>query len=1294
MIQFTHLHVHTHYSVLDGMSKIEDLINKCRSNGMNAIAITDHGNMFGIKELIDTSNKINGKVKDAIKAIDKQIAEAAGDNARTEELRKQRAETEKTYFKPIIGCEAYCARRTLYDKDKELKNIDPESGKEYFVDRSGYHLVLLAKNQKGYENLCKLISTAWVDGFYYRPRIDKKLLEQYHEGLIISSACLGGEIPKLIMANKTDEAEKTIMWFKSLVGDDFYLELQRHKTDKPNSEQGTYPKQVSVNKILLELAAKTNTKVIATNDVHFVEEEHAEAHDHLICLATSKDLDDPNRMRYTKQEWLKTPDEMAAIFADIPEALSNTQEIVDKVEPFSLDRPPIMPMFDIPADFGTEEDYRQRISHQELFDEFTRNEKGEAVMTQEEAEKKIKILGGYDRLYRIKLEADYLRHLALNGAKMRYGDPVPDDIMERIIFELHVMKTMGFPGYFLIVQDFIMAARNMGVSVGPGRGSAAGSVVAYCLKITDVDPLKYDLLFERFLNPDRISLPDIDIDFDDDGRGEVLRWVTNKYGAERVAHIITYGTMATKSSIKDVGRVEKVPLPQVNKLTALIPDKFGDDKADPKTGKIPKVNIKNCIKYIPELASIRDGENRELSTVLRYAEMLEGTVRQTGIHACGVIIGADDLKKFAPLSTAKDKDTGEDVLVTQYEGSVIESVGLIKMDFLGLKTLSIIKEALKNIRISKGVELDIDKIPIDDPDTYKLYSDGRTIGTFQFESPGMQKYLKELQPSTFEDLIAMNALYRPGPMDYIPQFIARKHGKEPIVYDLDCMETYLKDTYGITVYQEQVMLLSRLLANFTRGESDALRKAMGKKLRDKLDQMKPKFISQGQTNGHDPQILEKIWGDWEKFASYAFNKSHATCYSWVSYQTAYLKAHYPAEFMAANLTRNRDNIIEITKFMEECKKMNVNVKGPDVNESDLNFTVNKAGEIRFGMGGVKGVGQGAVEAIVNERNKNGNYKNIFDFVERVNLSACNRKSIESLAYAGGFDCFNDITREQFFAPNHRGEITIDNLIRYGQRYQQDKINNSNTLFDDCEEMDIPKPYIPKCDAWSGLERLNKEKELIGIYLSAHPLDQYKIPIMYGCSTRLADMENIKKGEDCTFTVAGLITSTRSGTSSKGNPYGVFTLEDYSGSFEFPLFGKDYTSFAGFMKENVFVTVRGKIQERGADWKYPPKKDPGAPRPKELKITSIDLLSEIADKMTTRLTITLELGKITPMLTSDLLTLLENNTGASELQIVVHDPETATTMPLRSKKIHLSITASLIDELNGMQAEGQLSFKIN
>jgi len=884
---FVHLHVHSYYSELDGMASVKTLVDKAVKSGMKSMALTDHGVMYGIKEFFDYANKINKGVP------------------------------EEDHFKPILGVEAYCARRSLYDKTLE-------------EDRSGWHLVLLAKNKKGYQNLCKIVSKSWVDGFYYRPRIDKDLLKEYSEGLIVSSACLGGEIPKKIAANDLKAAEEAIYWFKNLFGDDFYLEMQRHKTDKPNADYSTYEKQELVNELVLELARKTNTKIIATNDVHFAEEEHGEAHDRLICLGTGKDLDDPNRMHYTKQEWLKTPEEMYAIFSDVPEVLSNTLEIAEKVEFYNINSNAIMPRFPIPEEFGTEEEYKERYTEEDLRAEFNK-----------EDNQRFDKLGGYEKVLRIKFEADYLRELTLQKSKERYGDPVSKDVLDRIEFELETMKTMGFPGYFLIVQDFIQAARDMGVSVGPGRGSAAGSAVAYCLGITDIDPLPYGLLFERFLNPDRISMPDIDIDFDDDGRGKVLNWVTEKYGKEKVAHIITYGTMATKSAIKDVGRVQGLPLSETNRLAKLVPNSFPEDR----NGKSAKVNLTNCYELIPEFKEALQSHDNCLTDTLKYAEMLEGTVRQVGVHACGVIIGADDLANHVPLRVAKDKNGGEDLLVTQYEGSIVESVGLIKMDFLGLKNLSVIKEALSNIKKSRNIDIDINTIPMDDTKTYELYSNGQTIGTFQFESAGMQKYLKELKPTKFEDLIAMNALYRPGPMAYIPDFINRKHARTEIIYDFPEMEDVLKETYGITVYQEQVMLLSRLIAGFTRGESDELRKAMGKKLLDKMAELKTKFIDGATKNGFEPlEKLEKVWNDWSEFAKYAFNKSHATCYSWVSYQTAYLKANYPSEFMAANLTRNRDDIAEVTKFMDECKSLGIKVLPPDINESDLNFMVNKSGK--------------------------------------------------------------------------------------------------------------------------------------------------------------------------------------------------------------------------------------------------------------------------------------------------------------------------------------------------------------
>lgn len=1252
---FTHLHVHTQYSILDGMSKIKDLVSKCQKNGMNALAITDHGNMFGMKEFYDLCQKINDGKK-------------PGDEG---------------FFKPIFGVEAYCARRRLTDKDKDHKIINPANGKEVIIDKSGYHLVLLAKNEIGYKNLCHMVSVSWVDGFYGRPRIDKDMLKEHHEGLIVCSACLGGEIPQLIMARQEEKAKESIMWFKEIFGDDYYLEIQRHKTDKPRSDQSTYVKQVFVNDVIMRLARETNTKVIATNDVHFVEEENADAHEFLICLSTGAEINDPHRMCYTKQEWLKTPEEMGEIFADCPEVLENTQEIVDKVEVYRLSKDPIMPKFDIPADFGTEEEYRQRLTEQDLFDEFTRNEKGEVVMSQEDAEKKIKKLGGYNKLYRIKLEADYLKKLALDGAKRRYGDPVPPDIMETLIFELHIMKTMGFPGYFLIVQDFIQAARNMGVSVGPGRGSAAGSAVAYCLGITQIDPLKYDLLFERFLNPDRISLPDIDIDFDDDGRGEVLKWVTQKYGAEKVAHIVTFGTMATKSAIKDVGRIQQIPLAEVNEVTKLIPQKFGDDKADKETGKVPKVTIKNCLKYIPEIQDIINKKDY-MAELFDFAGQLEGTARQTGVHACGVIIGADDLKKFAPLMTATDKDTKVELLITQYVGSQIEDVGLIKMDFLGLKTLSIIKECLKTIKKSRNIDVDIDHIPIDDPETYRLYQEGRTVATFQFESPGMRKYLIELKPSVFEDLIAMNALYRPGPMDYIPDFIDRKLGKKPIEYDIPCMEKYLKDTYGITVYQEQVMLLSRQLASFTRGESDTLRKAMGKKQKDQLDHLKPKFIKQGEENGHDPKVLEKIWADWEKFASYAFNKSHATCYSWVAYQTAYLKAHYPAEFMAANLTRNIGKSDEIEKLMGECKSMKLSVKGPDVNESQMSFSVNQKGDIRFGLAAIKGAGTAAVEHIIKVREEGGPFTSLFDFAERIDFSQCNKKTLEILIWSGALDCFKEFTREQMTGINSKGENAIDALVRYSQKVKSASMDSQPSLFGESSEMpEIQKPEMAPGGLLSDLEILNKEKEVLTIYLSGHPLDSYRTQILYGCSTDISSVDKeIEKGEH-TFTVGGMLTSYEKKISKSNNPYGVFILDSYGGSHRFSFFSKRFYDIAPYMQDKTFLMVTCSIQRKGADfqWAKPTSE-------LEFVVTGVTPLANIAETMIKDVTVTLSIENADTV-ADDLISLITNHPGNTEFRMQVIDPEIRANISTYSRKFKVNANDNDFIKALEMMADDKL-----
>ena len=1265
MEPFIHLHVHTQYSLLDGQASIDALLDKAYKDGMRAIAVTDHGVMYGIKEFFNKVNKKNSKPKGIIKEAQKELRVlrtkgelTAEDSQRIEELNRQIKEAEASIFKPIIGCECYCARKNRFSKSNT-----PE-------DRSGWHLIVIAKNKNGYHNLIKMVSLSWTEGFHYRPRIDKELLEKYHEDLIVCSACLGGEIPQLIMKGQLEKAEESVLWFKRLFGKDYYLEMQRHETHNPNSDCTVYPHQVEVNKVLIQLARKHNIKLIATNDVHFVNEDDAEAHDRLICLSTGKDLDDPKRMRYTKQEWMKTTAEMNAIFSDIPEALSNTLEIADKVEFYSIDSGPIMPTFAIPEEFGTEEGYRKQFTEKDIFDEFTRNENGEVVLSEEAAKAKIEKLGGYEKLYRIKLEADYLAKLAYDGAKELYGDPLTEELKERINFELYIMKTMGFPGYFLIVQDFIQAARNLNVSVGPGRGSAAGSVVAYCLGITRIDPIKYDLLFERFLNPDRISLPDIDTDFDDDGRGEVLRWVTEKYGTERVAHIITYGTMATKSAIKDVARVQKLPLAESNRLAKLVPDKIPNMK---------KFKLGDAINYVEELHEAATGDDPLTRDTLLFAQKLEGNVRNTGVHACGVIIGRYDISDVVPVCTAKDKETGEEMLVTQYEGSVIEETGLIKMDFLGLKTLSIIKDAIENVKISTGKDLDIDHISLEDPATYKLYCEGKTTGTFQFESAGMQKYLKELQPSKFEDLIAMNALYRPGPMDYIPSFIARKQGREEIKYDIPIMERYLKDTYGITVYQEQVMLLSRLLANFTRGESDALRKAMGKKLIEKMNHLKSKFMSGGKANGHAEETLNKIWADWEKFASYAFNKSHATCYSWVAYQTAYLKAHYPSEYMAAVLSRSLSNINDITKFMDECKAMGIQVLCPDVNESLLKFTVDKNRDIRFGLAAVKGVGESATQNIIDERRKNGPFKSIFNFVERVNLNVCNRKSIESLALAGAFDNLG-IRREQFFVNMGKDELFIDTLVRYGGKYQADKIMNANTLFGDYDAfMPVNKPEIPQCEAWTKLERLNKEKEMVGIYLSAHPLDEYRIILSYVCNTGMAELSDIDSLAGKEILMAGIVTNFREGLTKKGKPYGILKLEDFTGSGEIALFGNDYINYGMFGKVGMYLLISAKVEK--AQWS----------NRLNLNINSIRFLQDEKDKLIERLSITLPILDIDQATINELSAMIKRNPGKTQLFFKIVDGAHNVSLNLVSRDTRLNVTHELVDFLKENE---HIEFKIN
>ena len=1223
---FVHLHVHSQYSVLDGQASISALVKKAMADGMPGIALTDHGNMYGIKEFFNLVKGINSKIED-----------------------------ESKKFKPIFGCEVYVARKSLEDHtDKSDK---------------GQHLILLAKNATGYHNLVKIVSRAWTDGFYFRARTDHDDIKAHAEGLICCSACLGGEIPKLITAGDIEGAEKAVMWFKEVFGDDYYLELQRHKATVERANHDTYPLQQEVNKELIRMSKKFGIKLVATNDVHFVNEDDAEAHELLICVATNKKISDENRMLYSKQEWLKTTAEMQEVFADIPEALDNTLEVLNKIEFYDIDHPPIMPFFAIPKEFGTEEEYRSRITEEDLFNEFTRDENGNEVMSREDAEKKIKKLGGYDKLYRIKFEADYLAKLAYEGAEKRYGSPLPDDIRERMKFELHIMKTMGFPGYFLIVQDFINQSREkLGVSVGPGRGSAAGSCVAYCLGITQIDPVKYDLLFERFLNPDRISLPDIDVDFDDDGRARVLKYVTEKYGADKVAHIITYGTMAAKSAIKDVARVEGLPIPESDRLTKLIPDHMPE-----VDGKELKPTLANCYNYLPDFKNELTMGDPMVQQTLKFAGKLEGNVRNTGVHACGVIICRDAISDWVPVATADDKIEGK-LLVTQYEGRVIEETGLIKMDFLGLKTLSIIMDAVQNIKLTRGFDIDMQNIPIDDPATYKLYCDGRTIGTFQFESAGMQKYLRELQPSTFEDLIAMNALYRPGPMDYIPDFISRKHGKTPITYDIPVMEKYLKDTYGVTVYQEQVMLLSRLLANFTRGESDTLRKAMGKKLIDKMNHLKGKFLEGGQSNGHDPQVLEKIWADWEKFASYAFNKSHATCYSWVAFQTAYLKANYPAEYMAAVLSRNRKDITKLTNFMDECKAMKIVVKGPDVNESFNDFGVNAQGDIRFGLAAVKGVGENVVAAILQARDEGGKFTSPYDFVERVPARMLNRRIMDSLVLAGAFDWYPEIKREDYFEKNNRDETFTEQLLRYGQLYQNTAMEVS--LFSDFDE-DLNKagrPEVKSAVPWVDAVKLEKERELVGMYLSAHPLDRYYMELNYGMRS-VKDFTSAKPEDGHEMVFGGMVTKFMERPTRTGGNFAIITMEDYSGSTEIRLFGQKYIDYARYGREGtpIMVTVKGESRYN---------------KPVQWEVQRIQLLNDVRGKLISGVTLSVSRDTLTPSfidIIKEQLKAENPDAGMGHINFRIFDPDASRWLKL-SSPLKIPMDRRLVTALDSLELE--------
>ncbi len=1212
MAQFVHLHVHTQYSILDGAASVGSLIKQAEKYGMPAVAITDHGNMFGVKEFYDKATK-------------------AG-------------------IKPILGCEAYVTQNHLVHS--------PESDKRY-------HLILLAKNETGYRNLIKLISIGYTEGFYYRPRIDAKLLEEHHEGLICCSACLGGELPKAIMNGNRAEAGRVVEWYKNLFGDDYYIELQLHRPQDPTKPRDTYEHQMEVNKVLIELAEEHGVKIIASNDVHFTAQDDATAHDHLICLNTGKTYDDPNRMRYTGEEYFKSPEEMAELFPDHPEALANTVEIANKVEEYKLDRGPLMPNFMLPDNFVIDKEQLKTAFLKKLTDP----EQKERAAAADDLEEFVKDDEHLQEMLTVAKQFLYLTHLSYEGCRMRYGDDFDEKKKERLDYELSTIERMGFPGYFLIVWDYIRAAREMGVSVGPGRGSAAGSVVAYALKITNIDPIKYDLLFERFLNPDRISMPDVDVDFDEDGRADVLNYVIEKYGQKRVAQIITFGKMLPKMAIRDVARVQNLSLQESDRIAKLVPDKIAAEKGE--------TQFERLYKDVPELRQEKDSSNELIRNTLRYAEQLEGSIRQTGVHACGVIIGQDDLEKFAPIATAKDADLN----VVQFEGKFVESVGLIKMDFLGLKTLSIIKDAVENVKRTTGEDIDIDSIPLDDAKTYELFSHGDTTGIFQFESGGMKKYLRALKPTRLDDLIAMNALYRPGPMEKIPNFIDRKQGREPVTYEFPEMEKYLADTYGITVYQEQVMLLSQLLAGFTGGQADTLRKAMGKKQRAVLDKMKPQFIDGAVERGHDPKICEDIWSQWEAFASYAFNKSHATCYAYVAYQTAWLKAHYPSEFMAALMSRNSSSIDKVTIFMDESRRMGIRVLGPDINESVHAFSADKEGNVRFGMAAIKGVGEAAVKSIVKEREAGGKFKDIYDFMERVEFQAVNRKTIENLLLAGAFDSILTMHRGKLLTPHPKdpnGGVMLDLLMKYGAKVQYERQNAQQSLFGGGDHHDIQRPLFPNLPEWTKLETLNKEREVIGLFLSSHPLDDYAPIVKNLCNTQMNQFANLNniKGRD--FTAAGMVTNVANLYTRNGKPFGKFTLEDYSGAHEFALFDKDYENFRKYLFAEYFLMIKGGVKPRRFN-----------ENELEVKISSMMQLNEVMTTQMKEMVLYLNINDITKELIDTLEQEIAKTKGATTLKIRVTDPRSDVSAGFICKKERVSITKEFCDFCDRMEIKYML-----
>lgn len=1222
-MSFVHLHVHTQYSILDGLSDIKKLFTRAQELGMPGLAITDHGNMFGVKDFRDISEKFPD-------------------------------------VKPIIGCEIYVTRHY----DHKLKDNDH---KKY------YHLILLAKNYEGYRNLMKIVSIGHIEGNYYRPRVSHEVIEKYHENLICCSACMAGEIAQGILAGDEKGVDEAIEWHKRVFGEDYYLEVMMHKTEVPGLSLDTYNLQKEYCSEIFKLAQKHGVKVVATNDVHFVRKEDGPVHDRLICLTTNANVDDPKRLRYTQQEYLKSKEEMAEIFPDHPEVLANTLEVCDKVERYEINRGHVLPKFQIDSSFLEKIDYYLE-KYADIIDngryEIRKDHDGNVIEKNYRGDEFCKSVA-------------FLCHLTYEGARGRYGDTLTQEQEERLHFELMTISYMGFPDYFLIVQDFINWGRRNGVSVGPGRGSAAGSCVAYCLGITNLDPIRYDLLFERFLNPERISMPDIDVDFDDEGRYRVIQYVQEHYGADHISHVITFGTMAAKLAVKDVARISNLPIPESNRLTKMIPDRpiivreNGEEKEY-------KPTLANSIKYVKELNNEYENGDPLVKEVLSYALQLEGCIRQTGIHACAMIIGRGNLTDYIPITTGVDKATGQVVWVSQYEGTKIEDVGMLKMDFLGLKTLSIIDRCLAMVKKRYGHVIDIEKIPIDDPAVFDLYSRGDTKSIFQFESGGMKEWLIKLHPERFEDLIAMNALYRPGPMDYIPDFVAGKNDPSKIHYDLPDMEEYLKETYGVTVYQEQVMRLSQKLAGFSKGKADKLRKAMGKKQKDVLDSLKGAFMKGATANGYPQETLEKIWKDWEAFAKYAFNKSHATCYAWVSYQTAWLKAHYPSEFQASNLTQNISNMEEMKEIMADCRKAGIKVLSPDVNESDAQFSVNRQGDVRFGLGGLKGFGENVVNAIIAEREANGSFKDLFDFVERMG-NAVGRKPLETLVYSGALDSFG-IKRMQYFCQGKSGELFIDELVRYSVLYRNDTLNSESSLFGDVEELKPVRPEVPVfIGEEDSLELLQKEKEFVGMYLSSHPLDRYRFEIERFAAPLSSLAEHIdqsdKEGKSKKLRLAGIITDIKTLTTKSGSPGAKLVLEDFSGNYEFALFGKDYQQFFPMIQLHSQVFVEGEIAPR---YRISPEEAAaGKKAPYEFKFKTISLLGLVSESLVSSFDILVDTANLNADFRKKLMQLLKAYKGKTRVGIRVSDKQSGYSIPFYSKKFSVRVCQDLIDEASRM-----------